>query len=258
MPTVLRSDAPRLPSTRTDASVTASGPSTPSSDAARPGAWTGGPPSTGDAFASGPVATTALRLPASVIPGPDQVAAATAKYGAEGGARVQAWSELLTRLKSSGLPEREQVQQVHDFLTLNARYETDADHYGASDYWATPTELLGSGAGDCEDFALARYASLRELGVPEDRLQVSYVKRGAEAHMVLTYRDPEGGAPWVMDNLEMDMLRTPGRPDLTPVYGFNESQLYVTRSLGDWSSPAASPTRLSAFQGWLARMDEGQ
>jgi predicted transglutaminase-like cysteine proteinase len=158
----------------------------------------------------------------------------------------------------SGLPESEQVAKVHDFLTFNAMYTSDADHYAKSDYWATPTELIGSGGGDCEDFALARYASLRQIGIPPERLQIAYVKRDEEAHMVLLYRDETGGEPWVLDNLEMEMLRTPARQDLAPVFSFNERQAWTTATLGDTSTPAGSPTQIGAFQGWLKRVSNGE
>ena len=40
------------------------------------------------------------------------------------------------------------------------------------DYWATPIEFMGTGAGDCEDYAIAKYFSLINLGIPEDKLRI--------------------------------------------------------------------------------------
>ncbi len=263
VPPVTRRDATRPASTTgtspaLPASPASTAAATTSTRPATPSAWTAAPPTSSDGFASAPASLpgTARWLPKQVTLNDTQLAAATAKYGPEAGARLKAWGDLLGSL--SGLPERDQVAKVHDFLTFAAVYASDEQHYGKKDYWATPTELIATGAGDCEDFALARYASLRQIGIPPEQLQLAYVKRGEEAHMVLLYREKSGGEPWVMDNLEMDMLRTPGRQDLTPVFGFNEQHLWATRTLGDISTPAGSPTRLSLFQDWLGRVGAGQ
>ena len=68
-------------------------------------------------------------------------------------------------------------------------YKTDQAHWGVEDYWATPVEFLGSNAGDCEDFAAAKYFSLRDLGAPVGQLRMVYVRalKINEAHMVLAW-----------------------------------------------------------------------
>ncbi|MDM8349520.1 transglutaminase-like cysteine peptidase [Pseudomonas sp. sp1636] len=48
--------------------------------------------------------------------------------------------------------------------------------WGERDYWATPIEALVKGAADCEDYSLAKYFSLRQLGVPTGKLRLTYVK----------------------------------------------------------------------------------
>ena len=44
----------------------------------------------------------------------------------------------------------------------------DLVHWNEKDYWATPIEFISTGAGDCEDYTIAKYFSLIELGVPEN------------------------------------------------------------------------------------------
>ena len=78
---------------------------------------------------------------------------------------VMAWRALLKSL--AGAPLEHQVYAVNRFIN-QWRYRSDAENYGHSDYWATPIEFM-TRSGDCEDYAIAKYVSLRELGVPVDR-----------------------------------------------------------------------------------------
>ncbi|WP_237707120.1 transglutaminase-like cysteine peptidase [Pseudoalteromonas sp. BSi20652] len=58
-----------------------------------------------------------------------------------------------------------------------------------NDYWTTPLETLGRGLGDCEDYAIAKYISLRALGVIDDKLRLIYEKQKLRA---LTKRSTYG------------------------------------------------------------------
>ena len=71
------------------------------------------------------------------------------------------------------------------------------------DYWATPIETLSIGGGDCEDYAIAKYFTLKQLGVDESKLRLTYVKAIElnQAHMVLTYFENKRAVPLVLDNL---------------------------------------------------------
>ena len=55
------------------------------------------------------------------------------------------------------------------------KYRADADNYGRSDYWATPLEFFRR-SGDCEDYVIAKYRSLRLLGLPPDQLRMVVVQ----------------------------------------------------------------------------------
>ena len=56
------------------------------------------------------------------------------------------------------------------------RFIDDIIHWNKVDYWATPIEFLASHGGDCEDFAIAKYFTLIQLGIPEEQLTLTYVK----------------------------------------------------------------------------------
>ena len=113
---------------------------------------------------------------------------AQALYGplGEGQQRINDWQYLLTSQKQIG--ELEQLNVVNRFFNKQLRYVEDMDLWHEVDYWETPIEALWKGAGDCEDYAIAKYFSLRHLGVASEKLRITYVKALTQnrAHMVLT------------------------------------------------------------------------
>ena len=96
------------------------------------------------------------------------------------------------------------------------------------DYWSTPKEFLLQGHGDCEDYAIAKYFTLLELGVKKESLYLAIVnvKASAGTHMVLLYVENKNSSPLVLDNLSFRVLPFSKRDDLTPVVAFNELNSY--------------------------------
>ena len=86
--------------------------------------------------------------------------------------RHLAWAALLRSLV--GVAPRAQVEAVHRFVN-GWTYRADADNYGRSDYWATPLEFFRR-SGDCEDYVIAKYRSLRLLGLRPDQLRMVVVQ----------------------------------------------------------------------------------
>lgn len=76
--------------------------------------------------------------------------------------RVEKWKLLVVDSQLNS--EKEQLNQVNRFFNL-VRFMDDIRVWGKEDYWATPVEFLGRNAGDCEDFAIAKYFTLRALGI---------------------------------------------------------------------------------------------
>lgn len=138
------------------------------------------------------------------------------------------WRTLLGTSHSQ--PEQEKLKSVNNFFNKNIIFDDDITIWQQSDYWATPLETIGKGRGDCEDFALAKYYSLLQLGVPMNRLRLIYVKArlgGAQqAHMVLAYYPTPSATPLVLDNLDPQIKPASQRPDLTPVFSFNGEGLW--------------------------------
>jgi predicted transglutaminase-like cysteine proteinase len=61
--------------------------------------------------------------------------------------------------------------EINRAINLSIRPMSDLAQYGVEDYWAAPLESLSSGAGDCEDYAIAKYVALEESGVASNDLQ---------------------------------------------------------------------------------------
>jgi len=177
---------------------------------------------------------------------------AQARYGTPARERLLAWQRLIREGRHGS--ERDRLELVNRFFN-RMHFIDDAVHWQQEDYWATPLEFLASGGGDCEDFSIAKYFTLRALGVKEDRLCLTYVKavRLNRAHMVLTYYPRPGAEPLILDNLVATIEPASGRSDLLPVYSFNGTGLWLARQRGRGRRVGASD-RLGRWQELLARM----
>ena len=82
------------------------------------------------------------------------------------------WEKFLATLKGKG--RYAQMKAVNTRMN-KARYTSDKNNWGRKDYWATPGEFMAR-FGDCEDYAIAKYLSLRALGFKERELRIVAVK----------------------------------------------------------------------------------
>ncbi len=113
-----------------------------------------------------------------------------------------------------------------------APYITDIRNYGVDDYWATPKQFLDRDRdGDCEDYAIAKYMSLRSLGyTPADiRLVVLQDNNLRIAHAVLVaYVD---GTAFVLDNQIKQVVEHSRIRHYSPYYSINESGWWLHKKL---------------------------
>jgi predicted transglutaminase-like cysteine proteinase len=158
------------------------------------------------------------------------------KFGSEGKHLVEEWDSMIESSKDESILNK--IKNVNDFFN-QITYMSDSIHWRKQDYWATPFEFMGSGAGDCEDYAIAKYFSLIKLGVPDEKLRITYVtyKKSnsafEEAHMVLTYYHKIGVEPVILDNINKTLQVASKRTDLKPVYSFNASGLWQAKTKGE-------------------------
>ena len=159
----------------------------------------------------------------------DMLAHLKTRYSSQAYERGLAVNRLLEQL--DGREIGTQLAEVNRFFN-QFDYREDHAHWGQQDYWATPTEFIGTHQGDCEDFVIAKYFALRKIGVPDERLYLTYVKalRQNVAHMVLSYFETPNSVPLILDNYNPRILRATERRDLLPVYSFNARSLFLTNA----------------------------
>ena len=178
------------------------------------------------------------------------------QYGGYARQRLVSWRNLINNHQQ--LDDLAKLQKVNNFFN-SLEFVNDIDHWGIEDYWATPLQMLASNGGDCEDFSIAKYFTLREMGIPAERLRLTYVKalKLNQAHMVLTYTTATGAEPLVLDNLVDEISSASDRDDLLPIYSFNGSGLWLAKARGTEKRVGRSE-RLSRWRGVIARIDEEQ
>lgn len=142
--------------------------------------------------------------------------------------RVADWHALMR--EKSDAPEMEKLESVNSFFN-KLEFVDDLYHWGKEDYWSTPQEMLVSNGGDCEDFATAKYFTLRNLEIPDEKLRLIYVKslKLRQPHMVLSYYQDPAMEPLVLDSLVDAILAASKRTDLIAIYSFNGQGLWLAR-----------------------------
>lgn len=179
---------------------------------------------------------------------------AKTQYGDAAKRRLLSWQTLIR--ENSHLSDTEILERVNTFFN-QMQFIDDKTHWGKTDYWATPVEFLASGGGDCEDFSLAKYFTIKALGVSEKKLNMTYVKavQLKQAHMVVTYFPTPGSIPLVLDNLVGTIQPATKRKDLVPVYSFNGSGLWLAKSRGK-GQKVGNSDRLRRWRTLLSRMPD--
>jgi len=172
--------------------------------------------------------------------------------------RIRRWQSFVRNSRRKS--ELDKITAVNAYFNT-LRFITDENLWRRPDYWATPLQVLVAGAGDCEDFAIAKYFTLKTLGIPDERLRITYTwnrntpSGRREPHMVLTYTAAENSEPLVLDILTNDIRPLAQRKELEPVYGLNSKELWLA---GDNARaiPAGSPMQVPQWR-QLSRAMQG-
>ena len=149
--------------------------------------------------------------------------------------RLTAWKELLASPTHRSEADLAKLRLVNDFMHRTPFY-CDPVMWCMEDYWAKPVEFLANDGGDCEDFSIAQYFTLKALGVADSKLRIVYAvyRRGGQgaftgAHMVLAYYERTDAQPRLLDNLNPSILPASNRPDLAPIFSFNSGGLWSAK-----------------------------
>jgi predicted transglutaminase-like cysteine proteinase len=151
-----------------------------------------------------------------------------------------AWQAMIRN--QAGHPPRIQLDTINRFLN-GWRYREDSANYGRRDYWATPLEFFRR-SGDCEDYAIVKYVTLRQLGFAAEDLRVVVVRDVVRdlAHAVLAvYLDDQ---VYILDNLTRAVVPQEQMAQYVPYYSINETTrwAHVTPARDLVSSSASSQT----------------
>lgn len=135
----------------------------------------------------------------------------------------KAWREMLQSAK--GLDRAGRLKAVNGFFN-RIPYRLDSEVYGTNEYWATPQEFMAR-SGDCEDFAIAKFFALRQLGFDARQLRVVILWDEIRniGHAVLAvYRADE---ILILDNLSGLIVSHERYKHYIPQYSMNESSRWA-------------------------------
>ena len=138
------------------------------------------------------------------------------KYGNNALKRVKLWNKMIESSKNESVLNK--IKNVNDFFN-KFTYKEDLTHWRRKDYWSNPFEFMVTGAGDSEDYAIAKYYSLLKLGIPKNKLKITQVEyKGTKPfqnkHVILNYFHNLNSEAIVLDNIEKDLKLISKRPDL--------------------------------------------
>ena len=149
--------------------------------------------------------------------GPPKWRALLVRHRKQAAAAKSAWNALVAQLEP--LTDEEKLERVNEVVN-SARYASDRSNWGVADYWETPQELFSRG-GDCEDFAIAKYLLLRDIGIEPARMQLVISKD----HAFLVVATTSG--PVVLDNR---------RDKITPLERRQLKRVQFTMNETSWSA----------------------
>lgn len=136
------------------------------------------------------------------------------------------WRDTLGALSSQ--PIEELLDAVNRYVNRGL-YVTDQRNWGVPDYWATPGEFLHKD-GDCEDYAIVKYLSLKDLGVPPEAMRIVVLEdRNLEAiHAVLAVYS--GDRWFILDNQVSYVVEADSIFHYRPIYSINETAWWLHRN----------------------------
>jgi predicted transglutaminase-like cysteine proteinase len=136
---------------------------------------------------------------------------------------IDDWLKFLQSLNDKSLPTK--INAVNAYANRH-RYVLDIDNYGVPDYWATARQFLVRD-GDCEDYAITKYISLRQLGFDPDTMRIVVVQDTnlRIPHAVLAVYT--GNDILILDNQTKDVTSHRTIAHYVPVYSINESNWWM-------------------------------
>jgi len=139
------------------------------------------------------------------------------------------------------------LEMINGAVNRAIAYRPDIDLWHVADYWENPSEIAQKGAGDCEDYAIAKYWLLRSLGVADSDLQLIVLtdRRNGAYHAVLGVH--LNGATYILDSLTDHVAKDSLFIRYTPIMSFVADTGYIhgfktggARTVASLSKPLGS------------------
>ncbi|MDB2594628.1 transglutaminase-like cysteine peptidase [Porticoccaceae bacterium] len=138
------------------------------------------------------------------------------EYGESAQTRLRQWQQIVNY--AIGKPKIEQLALANNFI--NQAQFIDSPYYqDGFDFRLSPMAFLILGAGDSEEFSIAKYFTLREMGIHSNKLRLTYTEIQANnaSHMVLAYYGADDAEPLVLDYLDKTVRPMSQRQDIRPI-----------------------------------------
>jgi len=178
-------------------------------------------------------------------------------YGNASSEDLESWLTLINENQNE--EDWKKLRLTNHFFNNKIKFIDDIVHWKQKDYWATPVEFIGTQGGDCEDFAIAKYFTLKAMGVDPQKMRLMYVRalQINQAHMVLIYSESLSETPLILDNLNPKILLATQRPDLKPIYSFNGDGLWLAKARG-LGKQVKGKGDVSRWEDIITRIESGQ
>lgn len=142
--------------------------------------------------------------------------------------KLQMWKQQLSSLKNKDIEQ--QIKVINEYIN-KVKYISDKNNWNKGDYWATPIEFFSRG-GDCEDYAIAKYASLKVLGMPEERMRIAIVKDTIKnIHHALLIVYAPNGSTYVLDNQVQATKKLENVKRYRPIFSINQKSWWLHKTL---------------------------
>lgn len=137
------------------------------------------------------------------------------------------WDQFLHSVQNK--PKKDQINAVQHYIN-KASYIIDPINWGVPDYWASPRQFFIKD-GDCEDYAIAKFFSLRKLGFNNDDMRVVIVNDANlnTVHSILVVYTQEEA--WILDNQLPSIVPSRKIHHYKPIYSLNETDWWLYQPL---------------------------
>jgi predicted transglutaminase-like cysteine proteinase len=138
---------------------------------------------------------------------------------------------------------RDRIEVVNSWVNSAIRYTSDYAQHGVVDQWTAPLATLAAARGDCEDYAIAKYAILYASGIPARDLRLLLVRDRAvnQDHAVVAVRD--NGRWLILDNRHLVLNEAGQLSHFSPLFALDHNGVSLVATTYADRQEAQAPPR---------------